>query len=304
MATINQLPSGAFRARVRRQGAPTLSRSFTNREDAEHWAAQTERAIATGTLAEHRHRDTTLRQLLNLYKVRVTRRKNGARLEQRRIDALARDRLAAFSLSNLYRAALREFRDRRAKQVSGSTVNRDLALLSVVLKWGRAELDAPVDPTMLAGLKLPENAARERRLLPGELERLLVASPGWLRAWVTLAVESGMRRGEIAGLFSARPKFRQKTHLIGNLGPSTAPDLPARRLGPRALLCVHGVSRERHKTCGFLLRELIRAGLIRVRGRVARPFGFALTDPSMRLSRTRLFPKVARGTGAGPPTSE
>ncbi len=27
-------------------------------------------------------------------------------------------------------------------------------------------------------------------------------------------------------------------------------------------------------------------------GRVARPFGFALTDPGMRLSRTRLFPGV------------
>jgi hypothetical protein len=30
------------------------------------------------------------------------------------------------------------------------------------------------------------------------------------------------------------------------------------------------------------------------RGRVARPFGFALTDPGVRLSRTRLFPKVTR----------
>ena len=29
-------------------------------------------------------------------------------------------------------------------------------------------------------------------------------------------------------------------------------------------------------------------------GRVARPFGFALPDPGVRLSRTRLFPKVSR----------
>src|SRR6185312_12199240 len=29
-----------------------------------------------------------------------------------------------------------------------------------------------------------------------------------------------------------------------------------------------------------------------VSGRVARPFGFALTDPGRRLSRTRLFPEV------------
>ncbi len=30
------------------------------------------------------------------------------------------------------------------------------------------------------------------------------------------------------------------------------------------------------------------------RGRVARPFGVALTDPGRRLSRTRLFPEVTR----------
>jgi Bacterial extracellular solute-binding protein len=30
------------------------------------------------------------------------------------------------------------------------------------------------------------------------------------------------------------------------------------------------------------------------RGRVARPFGFALTDPGVRLSRTRLLPRVTR----------
>jgi hypothetical protein len=29
-------------------------------------------------------------------------------------------------------------------------------------------------------------------------------------------------------------------------------------------------------------------------GRVARPFGSALTDPGRRLSRTRLFPEVTR----------
>jgi hypothetical protein len=31
-----------------------------------------------------------------------------------------------------------------------------------------------------------------------------------------------------------------------------------------------------------------------VEGRVARPFGSALTDPGWRLSRTRLFPEVTR----------
>jgi hypothetical protein len=40
------------------------------------------------------------------------------------------------------------------------------------------------------------------------------------------------------------------------------------------------------------LSEMERVGW--VSGRVARPFGFALTDPGRRLSRTRLFPEVTR----------
>ena len=39
-------------------------------------------------------------------------------------------------------------------------------------------------------------------------------------------------------------------------------------------------------------------------GRVARPFGFAPTDPSVRLSRTRLFPRVGRVIQREPPASE
>jgi len=43
------------------------------------------------------------------------------------------------------------------------------------------------------------------------------------------------------------------------------------------------------------LRRFVEAVLwVNGGGRVARPFGFALTDPGMRLSRTRLFPRVTR----------
>jgi len=43
------------------------------------------------------------------------------------------------------------------------------------------------------------------------------------------------------------------------------------------------------------LSEMERVGWVGwVSGRVARPFGFALTDPGRRLSRTRLFPEVTR----------
>ena len=47
---------------------------------------------------------------------------------------------------------------------------------------------------------------------------------------------------------------------------------------------------ERRRTKGMPFKAAAEAG----RGRVARPFGFALTDPGRRLSRTRLLPEVTR----------
>lgn len=62
----------------------------------------------------------------------------------------------------------------------------------MVLKWAKAEHDAPTDPSMLDDLKQAENAARERRLQPGELERLLAVAPAWLAPFITLAAESAI----------------------------------------------------------------------------------------------------------------
>lgn len=52
-----------------------------------------------------------------------------------------------------------------------------------------------------------------------------------------------------------------------------------------ALLVQEGLGRDPFKGDVFVFRG---------RGRVAMPFGFALTDPGGRISRTRLFPRVTR----------
>ena len=124
--------------------------------------------------------------------------------------SLKRDRIAAYSVQNVQRGLFRDFRDRRAAKVSPSSVNRDIALWSVVLGWARTELDAPLPADLLDGLKLQENAARERRLQPGEYESLLAAAPDWLRSYIVLAVETGMRRGELAALTWDRVDLKRR----------------------------------------------------------------------------------------------
>jgi integrase len=92
-------------------------------------------------------------------------------------------------------------------------LNRSLSLVAAALRWAKAECDVPCDPGLVGGLKVPEGAARTRRLAPGEEERLLAAARGtaeqgglpgadegnpgvWLTSAITLLVETGMRRSE------------------------------------------------------------------------------------------------------------
>lgn len=198
MASIEQRPT-SWRARVRRRGAPDISLVAPDRETAERLGRECEAAIQAGALerwlAERATRAVTFGDLLDQYAQLVTPGKKSATSERSRIRALKASRLGSLSLANLSRRELRAYRDARA----GTGVNRDLALVSTVLKWGRAERDLEVDPAIVAGLKRRESPARSRRLLPGELEKL--TAPGdWLAHAVTFLVETGLRRGELAAL--------------------------------------------------------------------------------------------------------
>lgn len=87
----------------------------------------------------------------------------------------------------------------RKAEVSPATVNRELACLKTLLnkavEWGRigANVAARVK-------KLKEAPPRERILSSAEARRLLDAASPMLRTILTVALGTGMRRGEILGL--------------------------------------------------------------------------------------------------------
>lgn len=94
--------------------------------------------------------------------------------------------------------------ERRAATVFGrpirpTTINRELSclrrLFNLAVQWGKAETN-PV-----RGVKFfPEDGQCERVLSPEEIQRLLAACSSHSRPLVLLALNTGMRRGEILGL--------------------------------------------------------------------------------------------------------
>jgi len=86
-----------------------------------------------------------------------------------------------------------------ADTVSYSTVNRELARLKSLLRWGIENRLFSYD--MMPVIKmLPENLPRTRTCSPREYLDLLEVSHYPLRGMIILAYNTGMRRGEIARL--------------------------------------------------------------------------------------------------------
>lgn len=194
---------------MRRRGYPEQSETFRTKAAAERWAREVEGKMDAGAFQALRDeaRRLTLADACDQYERDVTPRKRGQVQERRRLDYWRAHELADRPLAAIMPADVARHRDARlAAGLSANTVRLELALLSHLYAVARREWGMAGIPNPVAETRKPSTAgtARTRRLMRGEEGRLLWAcrrsGPPWLPHVVVLAIETGMRRGEIAGL--------------------------------------------------------------------------------------------------------
>ena len=199
--------NGKWQVQVRRSGHAPRAKSFQSKSDAQRWARQIE-AEFDRTLIPNDVRSlntVTVAQLLTRYRDTVTNEKRGIVPERQRIDVFLRQRWSTLSLAKIDAATLSKYRDARLKQVEPGTVIRELGLLSSIFETARREWGYTAFQNPLAGLRKPKAPdGRERRLKPGELQALTKAcstvAGSWLLHGFQLAIETGLRRGELLGI--------------------------------------------------------------------------------------------------------
>ncbi|HJV84495.1 MAG TPA: site-specific integrase [Noviherbaspirillum sp.] len=218
MAAITKRKSG-YQAEIRRKGFPTVSKVFGSRRDAEAWSRRIEsemdqRCFVDRTEAEK----TTLGDVLCRYKCEITPKKKSADSEALRISKFLRDeKICAYKVSALNGKLLADWRDRRLLEVSGSSVNRELNLISHALNIARKEWGIHVDNPVSFIQRPKHNKPRERRLSAQEKDVLLLelklscrrpngtfkaggSHNPWVLPVVLFALETAMRMGEILSL--------------------------------------------------------------------------------------------------------
>lgn len=192
-------------AEVRRKGFKPIARTFDRKADAEKWVAEVEAKMLAGRYVDTREAETTtLHEALVRYAREVTPTKKGAQREEGRIKRWQTDPLASKSLAALRGSDLATWRDARLKAgASANTVRLDLALISHLFTIAEKEWNLPVDNPCVKIRKPSPGAGREVRMMPDQEKAILSEAAKInpeLTAWIVLAVETGMRRSELAGL--------------------------------------------------------------------------------------------------------
>lgn len=178
------------------------SKTFPSMGAARAWAAQQELEILAGDRGEIPN--LTFEAALDRYSETVSVHKKGSKWELVRINLFKRDRLAQVRLKDLDNTHVADWRDRRLKDVSGASVNREKNLLSHVCTLAVKEWKwLKVNP--FQGVRMPPRGKPRDRIMT-DAERLKLGEHAVTEIYrevlriADFAVETGMRASEICNL--------------------------------------------------------------------------------------------------------
>ncbi len=207
-----------YQAQVRLAGCKPESRSFATQAEAKRWIRHVEANPTPLHVVEQWN--PSLGELLKRYRDTVTVHKKGRIQENNRINRLLREYpdLVAKQARELSPSVFVEFRDARLKDGSVAT-RHDLILIQTCLNTAMLEWDAPLNDNPLKRVRKPSpSKPRERRLEPGELERLQAGcsatSNRYVWPMIALAVETGMRKSELLGLTWPNVDLQRRTAFL------------------------------------------------------------------------------------------
>ena len=195
-----------WQVRIQLSGHPEASKTFPNKKDALLWAKKTESDMERGVWLGIKHVDISIQDALARYSEEVTPSKKGASRELNRIKHLMGYKIATKNLCSVRGSDVAEFRDALiGKGYAPATVKKFLEVLSslfntAISEWGYESLGNPVrqvkKPIVRNGRTRRLDATEEYALLDAASEH----RGGWLMSVIILAIETAMRRGEVAAL--------------------------------------------------------------------------------------------------------
>jgi integrase len=214
---------GKWKCQVRKEGFPSLSKTFTRKADAIAWGNEVEAQMHKGIITRTTTDQTlTVREMLARYLKEESIHKASHASDRGRSKPLC-DALGAFRVHTLTSQRIAEYKRDRLLYVGPQTVIHELNLLHrayviAVQEWGI------VLPEGIPRTKRPPlSRGRDRRVSEKEISMILLATgSAELGTIVRLAVETAMRRGELMAMRWEHVDLDRRTVYL----PETKTDTP------------------------------------------------------------------------------
>ncbi|HYW76589.1 MAG TPA: site-specific integrase [Gammaproteobacteria bacterium] len=140
------------------------------------------------------------------YAKEVSPTKDGGLEEVARLERIADYKAFKFPAHLIETQTVAAYRDHRLKSVQSSTVNRELTIISAVIRHAAREWGEPLDQNLVGNVRRPKNPLpRERLITADELKALLAEADKYppqpvFKCLLVIAAETAMRRGDLAKL--------------------------------------------------------------------------------------------------------
>jgi integrase len=192
MSKPRKLESGKWLAQVQIDGK-RQSKTFLTRSEAADWLAKQQlqgspQQASTMTFAD----------VCTAWLIRNANSRKSGDWEARRIAYLATDPMFSLKADKVDGKAVAEWRERRLQVVTGSTVNRDWNLLSMICATAIREMNL-MRSNPFSSAKRPQEAPPRTRIPTDEEISTLMFSASNIAHILTFAIETGCRLSEITG---------------------------------------------------------------------------------------------------------
>jgi len=205
MANISKTLTGRWKVQIFINNK-RMSKTFDKKVHADEWAKKTELELRMNTDDSHLW---TMTQILEKYRDEVSITKKGQRFETITINRWLKEKKFDCKLSEMDSKKVIDFRDERLKTIKGSSVKREMTLLSSM--FGQAVKEWQIlDRNPCEKVKRPPDSKRKKKLISqAEIDQFLNQIPysGSTatqrdRAGIAFlfAIETAMRMGEICKL--------------------------------------------------------------------------------------------------------
>jgi len=203
MASIRRR-NGKYQVQIR-VGSYNRSQSFRKLTDAKSWARKEEELAEKRRYLGSKYEPCNLAEILVRYLRDVTPHKRSCGTERIVLQALLKEAWVNEPLPQLNAAAIAEYRDRRLTRIKPATLKRQLNIVKHACATAEREWDWLSPLSLLQRVRLPKNKEHVVRRITANDEHALIDAAELCRTknlshLITLALETGMRRGELLAL--------------------------------------------------------------------------------------------------------